>query len=504
MNFSGVSQSNNLKQISNIFYYILLAGFIFLVLRYQIRLLDYFEWGDESETIVTAKMLASGQRLYSEVFNMHGPLVFLPGYLLEKIASFGIRGHRIVIVLLQWCALVAIYCSPIKANKWQKLIYTTIVATFILINLPDAFGHTYIYQAIAGLILIILLAQFIIPLLAKQSIGTQKIIFYSALTSCLPFLAITYIPLTLCMIGCVLKIENSKKIALGIGIGVMLNLIFIVLIGSLTGYLVVHYYFNLKILPIFYKHGDMGNYLLTVITSAFENPTQITISSVILISSLNLIRLEKNNLWRVLIFFFGITTLLIRGAGFQGIPYIYAGLAFPTIFFKYQIPKNILVRMLAIIICLYCIVRLLIILPNDKAHIRSHPIPVATDFSELTQKVTGPNDKIIAYTFQNYQYILANRLPASGYFFYFPWQAKYDESPILGINYDICRDIATYKPKIMLIDKWTINEEWPWGKYATCIHQIIDADYYQVRGRHYYIRKDIYPKDMEIEPSQPK
>ena len=159
MNFSGVSQSNNLKQISNIFYYILLAGFIFLVLRYQIRLLDYFEWGDESETIVTAKMLASGQRLYSEVFNMHGPLVFLPGYLLEKIASFGIRGHRIVIVLLQWCALVAIYCSPIKANKWQKLIYTTIVATFILINLPDAFGHTYIYQAIAGLILIILLAE---------------------------------------------------------------------------------------------------------------------------------------------------------------------------------------------------------------------------------------------------------------------------------------------------------------------------------------------------------
>ena len=37
--------------------------FTLLVIRYQIKLLNYIEWGDESETIVTAKMIAAGRSL---------------------------------------------------------------------------------------------------------------------------------------------------------------------------------------------------------------------------------------------------------------------------------------------------------------------------------------------------------------------------------------------------------------------------------------------------------
>jgi hypothetical protein len=44
--------------------YILLLLFAALSFRYQYLLLNYRQWGDESETIVAAKMMAAGMKLY--------------------------------------------------------------------------------------------------------------------------------------------------------------------------------------------------------------------------------------------------------------------------------------------------------------------------------------------------------------------------------------------------------------------------------------------------------
>ena len=74
--------------------YVLLVVFFILIVRYQIKLLNFIEWGDESETVVVAKMIASGMELYKDIFNQHGPLVFLPGALLECIGDFGIAGEK--------------------------------------------------------------------------------------------------------------------------------------------------------------------------------------------------------------------------------------------------------------------------------------------------------------------------------------------------------------------------------------------------------------------------
>jgi hypothetical protein len=70
-----------------------LLGFLFLLCailgtRYQYFLLRQKEWGDESETIVTAKMMAAGKYLYSEIFNHHGPLTFLSGVAMDSHCPF--------------------------------------------------------------------------------------------------------------------------------------------------------------------------------------------------------------------------------------------------------------------------------------------------------------------------------------------------------------------------------------------------------------------------------
>jgi hypothetical protein len=128
--------------------------------------------------------------------------------------------------------------------------------------------------------------------------------------------------------------------------------------------------------------------------------------------------------------------------------------------------------------------------------------PTSSEFSRLVKLLTNENDRIIAYSFRNLEYLLSDRLPASGAFFYLPWQEKYNENPKFGIKIDACQELDKYRPKIMLIDKWKVWDEYPWNSYAGCIQKIIDKDYSQIPGRPYYVRKDILPDNKGITTTQ--
>ena len=64
-----------------------------------------------------------------------------------------------------------------------------------------------------------------------------------------------------------------------------------------------------------------------------------------------------------------------------------------------------------------------------------------------------PGEKIAAYSWHPFQYIVSERLPISGAFVFMPWQAKYNENPIFGIKIDPCVDLKAHKPKVMMVDK---------------------------------------------------
>lgn len=494
-----LSTSTKNQPYSNLLYWSIFSFFAFLIIRYQIRLLDYFEWGDESETIVTAKMMAAGHRLYSEVFNMHGPLTFLPGYVLELFGSFGIKAHRVVMIVLQWCGLAAIYFSPLLRSRWIRLIYTVIAASIYLASYSEIFSHTYTYQAIAGLLLAIILSQYVLPSIALRSPISREWVFVgNTLIACLPFLAITYIPVALCLFMAAFRMKDLKLIALGSGMGLSINFIFLGIAGSFSGYLAIHYYLNLKVVPLFLGGASPLEMLHSAFINAVNGPQALVASGIIVAACVRLMAGSRAVL-RTLLLVVGIESLLLRGSGFQGLPYWYAITAIPLIFFKetFAISRKFYPLLVAALI--FCVVKLLIILPDDKIRIRSKPVPKFTPFSELVKRYTDKEDRILAYSFQNYQYILADRLPGSANFFYLPWQAKYSESPVLGVTLDACGDIRKNRPKMLLIDKMNVNGEWPWESYAACIQELINQDYLQVRGTHYYIRTDAFPADLQVE-----
>ena len=391
---------------------LILSIFIVLTIRYQIYLLTYIEWGDESETVVVAKMIAAGGSLYSEIFNHHGPLTFLPGVLIENFGDFGVPGHRIPIAVLQLVALAAIYFSPLLENKFISTIYTGLAASIMMLYFPEIYGHTYMYQVMAGLLLIIILAQYTLPAIACPGmLPVNKLILGNLLIASLPFLAITYLPISILLFVASIKKPFFLKSFAWLVAGIGFNVLFLARIGSISGFLAYPLYLNSRILSLY--DGRQG--LFQLIDSAFKGATKdfslFAILLSILMSMVNLASNERGLPWRSVLLGIGMGTLLIRATHFDEllyfriIPYFYAALAFPLVFFKNQIRPSYQSILAMCILSIICFTKLSLVMPTDKLRLSRQQIPNMTEFSSLAQLLTSKQDRIIAYSFQNFEYI---------------------------------------------------------------------------------------------------
>jgi len=492
--------------------YILFFLFAALSVRYQYLLLDYREWGDESETIVAAKMMAAGMKLYSEIFNHHGPLTFLPGVLAEKLGDFGVLGHRVPIALLQILAILSIYKSPALISQSQRILACVVSSTVILVFMPDIFGHMYKYQTIVGIFILIVISQYTIPaIICHEGVSKFRVISGNILISSLPFLAITYLPIAGLLFLASFRSKFLKSIVIGCSLGLITNLLFLGVYGSFSGYLAFHLYLNAKILPLYADQQPGGELIVNAVRVATSDLAHFLSLIAILLSAFILARKEEKFPWRTLLIVTGLCSLLMRGAGFQGMPYYYAilpllALNLILIDTNSHASKTIILGFL-----LLCMVKISLIIPGDKERILSAPIPTETEFSRLVAEFTNPEDRIIAYSFQNFQYLASGRLPASGHFFYLPWQEKYNENPKFGILIDACKQIREVMPKVMLIDKWDVWDRFPWDSYAGCVQELLDLNYRQVPNKPYYVRNDLLSDiddyflsgNVEIIPSSP-
>ncbi len=86
---------------------------------------------------------------------------------------------------------------------------------------------------------------------------------------------------------------------------------------------------------------------------------------------------------------------------------------------------------------------------------------------------------------------MAKRLPASGQFFYLPWQADIEKEPVLGIRLDACADISKAMPKVLKLDQWRVFGLYSWDRYGQCIQQLADTHYVKIKDKPFYVRKDL-------------
>lgn len=483
---------------------------VVLLIRYQFYMLNFREWGDESETIVKAKMMADGSLLYNDIFSHHGTIFLLPGLILESIGNFGISTHRITILLLQWIALLSLYFSPILRSGVSKRFAFIIIGTVMVVFLPDILGYMYLYQTIGGLFSFIVLCQYTLPavLLIRQK--KWIIIVCAMLTASLPFISVTYLPAVLLILLTTVRKSNIMESIIGIISGIALNLLFIISFSSISGFWVYHIYFNSQLYAASTQTSTMINNIIDVTLNNMLG--FLTAIYLFMIAGILHIHSKERYFWRGIAVILIVASYFIRGPiwCFHGLPYWYSLLAVSSVFFiRIKSPlkvrsadetATILRNSPVLFLVLICIFKLSLFFPGELKMISLQQIPKETDFSRLVKTITTRDDRILALSFQNFEYIASDRLPASAHFFYLPWQALYSKNPKMGLINNLKDDILKNRPKIIMADKWTVfdKKEFAWLNYAADIEEVLESEYYQIRNKPYYIRNDINLEDYDF------
>lgn len=476
------------------------TGVIFALYR-AVRLLSYREWGDESETIVAAKMLAHGHRLYDEVFNHHGPLVFLPGFLLEQLGSFSVAGHRVPVVVLQGLAGLAIFSSPLLRGSPARHLFALFFALVTTVMLPEILGHDGCYQTYAGLFALIVLAQYTLPVIfGLPGLGPRRALLHQTLIWCLPFFSFTYLPASALLALASLRREHLRNALGGLLLASGLNLSFLLGVGSLRGYAALHLYLNTKILPAFMERGTVADLLENVVNFY----TQGFLGAVLLLSLLLFITkaVQRQGLqaaWRAPAVAAAVSSFLTRPEAFHTVPFYYAMIALALAHHDDRgAARSGWVTAAWTAAAWVLVAKLALVLGPDGRLLDQRRIPATTEFAGLAQALTNPDDRIIVYSFRNYEYLAAARLPASGSFFFLPWQATYNARPRFGIRVDPCADLQRSRPKLMLLDKWLVWNRFAWDSYGGCIDALAAQHYVQIPGTPYYVRRDLWPRFLAL------
>lgn len=471
----------------NILFFLLLAAISTLIFTQQFKLINYLVWEDEFETIVAARMMAKGSVLYKEIFNQHGPLTFALGLLLENIGFNSFKDYRLSITLIQLMTFIAFALSPVLKYRITKFAALLIVASYILLITPGIYGHTYTYQNLVGMALLVLLSQFIIPQsFYKHKITELKSYFFLILLFSIPFFAVTYFPVVFLLFILVFEMKKIKTYLISIFLALVFNAFFISMTSDWRGYFAYHYYLNATILSKYYPNQSLGDVPLNIYRSI--QPHFIFIIILFILAGLILIKQGKSHSYKYAILILAMASLLIRGVDFQALPFYYAIAGFYIVILtkleQYR-QKFLLIGSIGILAMIF------LILFQNQENIDKNQVPQVTDFQQLNAFFTDKNDKVFSYTFKNSEYILADRLPASFDYFYLPSQAEYYKNPIFGVKNDICIQLKLLAPKVGYFEKYDWSKKLKWDEYATCVNKLLKTDYYNLPFKTLYIRKDL-------------
>jgi hypothetical protein len=467
----------------------LLTG-IFLLFQWPIT--HYTEWCDESETVVACKMLAHGQKLYSEVFDNHGPLTFLAGTLIEKVASLSVPGHRLVVSALQLFILALAFIAPPGVGRQPRAIAAISASLGLVFIFPRFRGHTNQYDIIAGCLLAMAGLVYVFPsLLRPGALDRRRVAAGSFLIGSTAFLAVTYWPSLAMLFIAALRREHLGTALTWLAAAVAANLAWLLAIGSLSGYAADHFYFNLVVLrPYLFSAPSSLGETLSGLAAQWRAGLVAGVSAFFLLRNT-----QAGSRWRLLLLLTAVGGFFTRGFGFHASPAYYLMLAALAFCLALEAERFHAGERTFWGTALAALAVFAAYGPHYWAKLKADPFPVTSDFARIAKYFTGPGDKVIAYTFRNVEYLLSDRLPASGCFFYLPWQEAYNAHPVLGVKIDACRQIRQARPKVMLIDHWKVWGRYPWESYSSCIQGVADTNYAKVPDLSIYIRRDLLASD---------
>lgn len=491
--------------------------------------INTLEFGDETEKFVAAQLINEGGRLYRDIFGHHGPLTFIIAHLYSVFVSpSNFTYIRWVMVGLVLLSCLSIFTSPIFSNVRQKVVSTSIFLYLLSVCWLLQSLHMVMYHSIGGLLFTVILSQLYMPCLFNKKPRLVGVICAGYCIALICFSAYSFGFSVLLILAATLLAGRNNifaksdllRITYLLSIGVILGTITILLwlfyFGDIKGFFVYHFYFNQKIYAQFINFS-LSNLLNLFTISA--TPSLIIHSSILAMLICSLIILFKSMwhgisrfgwTWLASLIFFSVSVFFLSprgGAGFQAAAFNITSFAIVSMLLAHNltrdddIPYSISNGAFIILICyIFNVIGYeAISSPHGikKVAMKQHTVVLkpyrSQNFLTALSRDKGKDSiKILSLIFNPSIYITTGLLPSSGrYYYYLPWQAAYDKSPLWGYKINFCEDLAKNSPSAIFFDDWKVWDRYQLADYDSCAYHFIKNNYTQIDGSTLYIKKNL-------------
>ena len=535
--------NSRLAKVYNAFQYergwFVVFGIVFFTYLYlAILLTTSYDFNDETEKFITARLIHSGLFLYKDIFVQHGPVAYIPSQILYSIfENRSLAFYRVIPISLSLLALCAIIFSPFFTKAKPRLL----AGTLFLLGLSAYQAHhgfvMTMYQVYAGYLYTISMAIFILPFSLGLRTEKWQAVIAGLCLSLLFFCAFSFaiailFCCALCIFGFLLHGKNRLSLllyAFGGGLlGTLLVALWLYCYGDFVGYYICHFYINLTSYAHYLGFGSMV--LLEPIR--LLNPGRvigvkhylgsihllIVISVLLYIVSVYQVKLiQKIKSFHLL---YGVllicaiqyTNPRVTG-GFADSTYIIYGVSFISISAGFALEyyrqlTSWLIKLISVVVVL-CVIHGVYIQSNVKTFLyetSSHKYykrkavlgPLHNQEMNFLRKVVSEDETVLQLPFSLNFYVYADRLPASGIFFWMPWMNDYAKDPIKGYPLDLCDQMNKNPPKAIYYTDTDI-----WGNqpevFMGCFKKLLKERYFRSnKVTNVWFRDDVVANNEEL------
>jgi hypothetical protein len=509
------------------------------------------EYSDESEHFVVAQMILNGGHLYRDIFSHHGPFPYLLAHLYALIVDPSDFSHiRLIPALLALASGAALVCSPVFSHLSARLcagaIYLGLLSALWIV---EGFNFFH-FMPLSGYLFVIVVAHLVIPTLLQRTPTTAGLFISGLAAAWACFCGYSNGPaIVLFSIAALVATSTSfsdrralvsywSPFVLGASLASFLVTAWLLKFGDIEGFLIYHFYFNQKVYASFIGFSLLD--VLRNLTLSLQPGTIIHTFSLTMLGS-----------WLAIFAFLG------RSGSPRTVPASYLlGLALAAIATLFSNPRGYLIAVVdcpfvAVNACVFSVALAVVLergvsVPASSRWLATLAVGLAigaillslsigryatswigghrrdminyasimsvedSALYDFIRSITKEHADFLAINGTTSLYVKAGRTPASGNFFYTPWQASYGKAPIDGYHIDICADIGKQKPAVIYFFNWRVFDRWSIDDYEPCVVSLISTGYIPLRfDSPWHIRKDLWhtaagrvPRDvgMHLDP----
>ena len=487
--------------------------------------MHFSTFGDETMHFVGAQVLLAGGILYRDFIELHGPLA----YAIPQAwgALFGFKHPlqaRLILVVFTLGTGAAIAAGACLRGAWERILALAVFLGLITTLWLVQSLCLYDYQPPAGALLMTGLALGVLPCWFGETPSPVALFAAGFCFGLTPFIAFSYGPPALLFLAsgawsliaanrmAATKLHAVRPLALGVAAAGFLMAAWLLRFADLRGYLVFHFIHALADFGPYLTFGVVPSLTVLLLPARPETLAQIMGVAAGVMGFSALIAAGGAKGWRLAPLLLGLAGVIAtngRGSfGFQDAAFIVVAFGIlatalaqlPRRTGRLRLPRSRLawIAGLALLICgAEFVARHAVSSPHGYTRRALRDVTPGTlaqsdeAWARKVRRVTDPSERILAVPFWPDMYMRAGRLPIERYMYYLPWDADYARHPVLGLDRDLCADVARDPPPVIYDNNWIVWNKYDPRRYAACLSPILAKLYRPMPGEAYfYVRAD--------------